>query len=108
MEDLKSSLELCDEKSKIMNLVPVEITSYIRKWMIGVNDCSVAVSLFSKSDFPIVHEYYPLAFATTCTSLPSNEIFQQKFKFECVKKSMSIYSVFFGVFLCTTIFPYKI
>ena len=44
MEDLKSSLELCDEKSKVMNLVPVEITSYIRKWMIGVSDCSVAAN----------------------------------------------------------------
>jgi hypothetical protein len=76
MEDLKSSLELCDEKSKVMNLVPVEITSYIRKWMIGVSDCSVAVSLFNKSDFSIVYEYYPLAFAITC--LPSNGNFQQK------------------------------
>lgn len=96
MEDLKSSLELCDEKSKVMNLVPSEITSYIRKWMIGVNDCSVAVSLFNKSD--LIHEYYPLDFATTC--LPFNEFLFAKFKFECVINC----GYFLVLFVCTNIF----
>ncbi|XP_052067415.1 liprin-beta-1-like isoform X6 [Mytilus californianus] len=38
MEDLKNYLETCDEKSKVITMVPNEVTSYIRKWMIGVDE----------------------------------------------------------------------
>ncbi|XP_071121296.1 liprin-beta-1-like isoform X9 [Mytilus edulis] len=50
MEDLKNFLETCDEKSKVITMVPNEVTSYIRRWMIGVEENASPGSLHDSAE----------------------------------------------------------
>ncbi|XP_076115630.1 liprin-beta-1-like isoform X3 [Mytilus galloprovincialis] len=50
MEDLKNFLETCDEKSKVITMVPNEVTSYIRKWMIGGEENTSTGSLHGSAE----------------------------------------------------------
>ncbi|XP_063398148.1 liprin-beta-1-like isoform X4 [Mytilus trossulus] len=50
MEDLKNFLETCDEKSKVITMIPNEVTSYIRNWMIGVDEKTSPGSLHDSAE----------------------------------------------------------
>ena len=46
MEDLKYSLEGCEERSKVMTLVPYDVMTYLRSCMTYSPDASSPVSYF--------------------------------------------------------------